>query len=181
VNYISGGPDVNIPQDLTKNIGRHTAFFCLFRSGDCVDVLLNLSSDALQLSKELRWARGWTYGQQNAFRHSYWMASIALKYGDSFARGLGAAHEKDTSSQTLNDVWDSNADRWNNERGIDVAGWAAGQTYLADSSFVPPDPLTLALNALVAQASCECPGPGSRPMVANGQLVLAMLDTDVEG
>lgn len=66
-------------------------------------------------------------GQVDAFRHAYWMARLKEEIGESAARSLGKAHEKENyltfknnelEDGILPDKASSDMDLWNNEQGL---------------------------------------------------------------
>lgn len=66
-------------------------------------------------------------GQVDAFRHAYWMARLKQEIGESAARSLGKAHEKENYLTFKNnkledgfvpDKISSEMDLWNNEQGL---------------------------------------------------------------
>jgi hypothetical protein len=68
-------------------------------------------------------------GQIDAFRHSYWMATLAQKIGRRSAKSLGRAHEKGNYRQykknkleegTIPDKKSSEMDLFNNNVGINI-------------------------------------------------------------
>ena len=75
-------------------------------------LLAVIKSRAESATNRLAKQFGWSPGQANAFRHAYWMAMIAKRYGKDWAVGLGRAHERDTAGKHRRD---SEADRINNK------------------------------------------------------------------
>ena len=68
-------------------------------------------------------------GQVDAFRHTYWMASLKLSIGERKARRLGVAHEKGNKRDfkkgkiedgSLPDLISSQMDLFNNEVGLKI-------------------------------------------------------------
>ena len=66
-------------------------------------------------------------GQVDAFRHAYWMARLKQEIGESAARSLGKAHEKENyltfkknqlEDGVVPDEISSEMDLWNNEEGL---------------------------------------------------------------
>ncbi|MGQ0774733.1 MAG: putative alpha/beta hydrolase [Pseudonocardiales bacterium] len=92
----------------------------------------NIKEEALQKTNELADRYGWSEGQRNAFRHSYWMGLMTVHgftYDETIA--LGEAHENDTDTAgELPGSADSNADLHNNKTGavlgVDVRPWYVG-------------------------------------------------------
>jgi hypothetical protein len=68
-------------------------------------------------------------GTYDAFRHGYWMASLAQRYKSSKVRALGDAHErsnyiaflkKEKEHGIIPDSANAVMDQWNNLRGIEI-------------------------------------------------------------
>lgn len=68
-------------------------------------------------------------GQVDAFRHAYWMARLKQEIGESAARSLGKAHEKENyltfkknqlEDGVVPDEISSEMDLWNNEEGLQL-------------------------------------------------------------
>lgn len=66
-------------------------------------------------------------GQVDAFRHAYWMARLRQEIGESAARSLGRAHERENyltykkrqlEDGIVPDEISSTMDLWNNEQGL---------------------------------------------------------------
>lgn len=68
-------------------------------------------------------------GQVDAFRHAYWMARLKQEIGESAARSLGKAHERENYLTFKNNKLEdgvvpdkiaSDMDLWNNEQGLQL-------------------------------------------------------------
>jgi hypothetical protein len=117
-DYTSGDPVNNEDLDGTaysgKNIGRNQAWYCKFHWKRCATTLNSLRARAESATSSMAKEFGWDAGQANAFRHGYWMAMIAKRYGKGWAVGLGKAHEADTPRKYRDD---SRVDLHNNPIG----------------------------------------------------------------
>jgi RHS repeat-associated protein len=107
------GMDIGGTAYLGKNVGKYQANFCkltgFFR---CIKAQ-GLAPKAEAMADRLKAKYRWSEGQPNAFRHAYWIATTAKRFGSDFAVGLGNAHENDTPGFSR----DGRADRHNNQMG----------------------------------------------------------------
>jgi len=150
---VLGGTDITY-QD--SGSGQAQLAFCMWPSrwSMCSTIAGEMRSEAYSAADRLAEENGWTPGQRNAFRHSYWMAMVALEYGPSTAREVGRRHEADTELLTLADLWDQRADAWNNEVGIGlVETWTA--IPYADGTEVTS---VMIRDQLVSMVNCDCAG-----------------------
>lgn len=138
-DYVSGDPingyDLNGTAYSGKNVGKHQVWYCKFHAKRCATAMKSLRGRAESATSRYTRKYGWDGGQANAFRHAYWMAMIAKRYGTGFAVGLGRAHELDTPSKYRADsgvdlhnnpigaAYGDRHDEWSDDRlGRELAG-----------------------------------------------------------
>ena len=104
-------------------------YFHLFKAKRAYKVSLAAQQTADSIAKTNTLDQDKNGGQVDAFRHAYWMATLAQEIGKKSAKSLGKAHEKGNYKQfkkhkledrTTPDQPSSQMDLFNNQKGIEI-------------------------------------------------------------